>query len=156
MGGVDAPLLAGTLDTNDLVVRSVVERVIASGRRSVALLGLSFKTGTDDLRESPNVDLAERLIGKGYDLRIYDPLVNPDRLVGANRRHVADRLPHLNRLLVGSAAEALANTEVALVSSADPDVLSALADADPPLVIDVHGHLGPRVEQLVGYEGASW
>lgn len=156
VGGVDAPLLAGTMDTNDLVVRGVVDRVIASGRRKVALLGLSFKMGTDDLRESPNVDLAERLIGKGYDLRIYDPLVNPDRLVGANRLHVANRLPHLNRLLAGSAAEALANAEVALVSSADPDVLSALADADPPLVIDVHGQLGPRVEQLAGYEGASW
>jgi GDP-mannose 6-dehydrogenase len=122
----------------------------------VALLGLSFKMGTDDLRESPNVDLAERLIGKGYDLRIYDPLVNPDRLVGANRLHVANRLPHLNRLLAGSAAEALGGAEVALVSSADPDVLAALQDADPPVVVDVHGQLGPRVEQLAGYEGASW
>ena len=61
---------------------------------------------TDDLRESPNVELAERLIGKGFDVRIYDPIINPERLVGANRRHVEARLPHLNRLLASSPEEA--------------------------------------------------
>ena len=88
MSGVDVPLLAGTTLTNELVVRDVVERVIASRHRRVGILGLSFKTDTDDLRESPNVELAERLIGKGFDVRIYDPIINPERLVGANLRHV--------------------------------------------------------------------
>ena len=86
--GADLPLLAGTLATNELVINEVVDRVVGCDARSVALLGLSFKMNTDDLRESPNVELAERLIGKGFDLHIYDQVVNPDRLVGANRRYV--------------------------------------------------------------------
>ena len=65
--------------------------MIASPYRTVALLGLSFKMDTDDLRESPNVELAERLIGKGFDVRIYDPIINPDRLIGANLRHIESR-----------------------------------------------------------------
>src|SRR5262249_48863617 len=83
--GVDLPLLAGTMVTNELVISEVVDRVVAAGQHEVALLGLSFKMDTDDLRESPNVELAERLIGKGFSVRIYDPVVNPARLVAATR-----------------------------------------------------------------------
>ncbi len=93
VNGADLPLLAGTLATNEIVINEVVDRVVAHDARSVALLGLSFKMNTDDLRESPNVELAERLLGKGFDVRIYDPIVNPARLVGANRRHVESKLP---------------------------------------------------------------
>lgn len=153
---VDAPLLAGVMQTNDLVVRAVVERVLASEQRHVALMGLSFKSGTDDLRESPNVDLAERLLGKGYDVRIYDPLVNPERLVGANRRHVEERLPHLSGLLTGRAEEALVGADVAIVSDGGPEVVTAVLAARPRLVIDLHGRLGLEVEQLPGYEGVLW
>jgi GDP-mannose 6-dehydrogenase len=156
LGGVDVPLLAGTGQTNDLVVRGVVEQVIASGQRRVALLGLSFKSGTDDLRESPNVELAERLIGKGYELRIYDPLVNPEHLVGANRRFVEERLPHLNRLLAGTPGEALAGADVAVVSTGGRQVVAALTEADPSVVIDLSGRLGDEVERLAGYQGVSW
>ena len=86
--GADMPLLTGTLATDELMINEVVDRVVACDLPSVALLGLSFKASTDDLRESPNVDLADRLTGKGFDVKIYDPLVNPARLVGANRRYV--------------------------------------------------------------------
>ena len=156
VSGVDLPLLAGTTLTNELVVRDVVERVVAANQRQVSLLGLSFKMDTDDLRESPNVELAERLIGKGFDLRIYDPIVNPDRLIGANRRDVEARLPHLNRLLSCSPQEALAGAGVAIVSSSDPEVLRALRDASPPVVVDLHGRLGHEVEELAGYQGIGW
>ncbi len=88
--------------------------MIASPARSVAMLGLSFKANTDDLRESPNVELAERLLGKGFEVRIYDPIVNPERLIGSNLRYIESRLPHLRRLLVGSPEEALAGADVAL------------------------------------------
>jgi GDP-mannose 6-dehydrogenase len=122
----------------------------------VALLGLSFKADTDDLRESPNVELAERLLGKGFEVRIYDPIINPDRLVGANLRHVEARLPHLNRLLARSPEEALSGAEVVLVSAAGPMVTAALREAAPPHVIDLSGRLGPAVEQLAGYSGVGW
>jgi GDP-mannose 6-dehydrogenase len=156
VSGVDVPLLAGTSLTNELVVRDAVERIIATEDRRVCLLGLSFKMDTDDLRESPNVELAERLIGKGFEVSIYDPIVNPDRLVGANRRHVEAKLPHLNRLLACSPQEALADADVAVVSSSDPALLAALVAAPPRLVLDLHGRLGDVVEGLPGYEGIGW
>ncbi len=156
MSGVDVPLLAGTGMTNELVVRDAVERIIATQHRRVCILGLSFKMDTDDLRESPNVELAERLIGKGFDVRIFDPIVNPDRLVGTNKRQVEAKLPHLNRLLAHSPHEALEGADVAVVSSGDPDLLDALVAASPHVVLDLHGQLGARVEQLPGYEGIGW
>jgi len=154
--GVDAPLLAGTALTNELIIRDVVERVIATGARRVALLGLSFKADTDDLRESPNVELAERLLGKGFEVRIYDPIINPDRLVGANLRHVQSRLPHLGRLLACTPQEALAGSQVVLVASAADGVADALRDAAPQHVIDLSGRLGDEVERMAGYSGVGW
>ncbi len=152
----DLPMLVGTLATNELVVSDVVDRVVADGGHAIALLGLSFKSDTDDLRESPNVELAERLIGKGFEVRIYDPVVNPARLVGANRRHVESKLPHLGRLLAGEPSEALLGADLAVVSSADPSILAALLRWPPPHLLDLSGRLGPEVESLPGYDGIGW
>jgi len=156
MNGADMPLLAGTLATNELVVQEVVDRVVALDARVVALLGLSFKMDTDDLRESPNVELAERLLGKGFDVHIYDQVVNPARLVGANRRYMESRLPHLERLLVHEPDEALAAADVAIVSMRDRMVIDALVRHRPARVIDLVGNLGSEAESLPGYEGLGW
>jgi GDP-mannose 6-dehydrogenase len=153
---VDLPQLAGTLATNDMMISEVVDRVVAFDVRTVALLGLSFKAHTDDLRESPNVEVAERLIGKGYDVRIYDPVVHPARLVGANRRHVEARLPHLGRLLTHEPEQALHGAGAAIVSSGDQAVLDALLVTPPPHLIDLTGRLGPEAEAIPGYEGVGW
>ena len=108
LNGADLPLLAGTLvDQRAGDQRGGGPGRGRHGQHEVALLGLSFKMDTDDLRESPNVELAERLIGKGFSVRIYDPVVNPARLVGANRRTVESKLPHLGRLLAHEPADAL-------------------------------------------------
>jgi GDP-mannose 6-dehydrogenase len=156
MNGADLPLLAGTLATNELVIGEVVNRVVSYGTQPVALLGLSFKSDTDDLRESPNVEVAERLIGKGFEVRIYDPIVHPARLVGANRRHVESKLPHLGRLLVHEPGEALRGAGVAIVSAGDAAVQEALLATPPPHVIDLGGRLNRQVESLPGYEGLGW
>jgi GDP-mannose 6-dehydrogenase len=156
VNGADLPLLAGTLATNELVIGEVVNRVIGYGAQPVALLGLSFKSDTDDLRESPNVEVAERLIGKGFEVRIYDPIVHPARLVGANRRHVESKLPHLGRLLVHEPGEALRGAGVAIVSAGDAAVQEALLGTPPPHVIDLGGRLSRQVESLPGYEGLGW
>jgi GDP-mannose 6-dehydrogenase len=153
---VDVPLLAGTLRTNELVISDVVDRLIASPFRSVAMLGLSFKMDTDDLRESPNVELAERLIGKGFDVRIYDPIVNPERLMGSNLRYVASRLPHLRRLLFATPRDALNGAEAALVATSDWAVLTELRTSPPKRILDLHGRLGADIERLPGYEGIGW
>ncbi len=156
MNDTDLPLLAGTLATNELIVRDVVDRVVAGPGREVALLGLSFKTATDDLRESPSVELAERLIGKGYNVRIYDSIVNPSRLVGANKRHVESKLPHLQRVLTDDPVEALRGADLALVATTDSQVIDALLSHPPARTIDLSGRLGEGVEALAGYEGVGW
>jgi nucleotide sugar dehydrogenase len=156
VNGADLPLLAGALSTNELVISEAVDRVLACDTRTVALLGLSFKMDTDDLRESPMVELAERLVGKGFDVRIYDPVVHPARLVGSNRRYVESKLPHLERLLTYEPGEALRGAGAAIVSSSDQAVLAALLAAPPPYVIDLSGRLGREVESLPGYEGLGW
>ena len=153
---VDVPLLDGVVHSNDLVVKDVLDRVLAGDGRCVALLGLSFKAGTDDLRESPYVELAERLIGKGFDVRVYDPIINPSALVGANLRQMESRLPHLSCILKPTAAEALAGAHVALVGDVGPDVVTALLDTPPRRVIDLHGGCGEAVEALSGFEGLGW
>lgn len=156
VAGVDVPLLSSTLVTNEIVVRSLVDRVLETGYRKVCLLGLSFKAGTDDLRESPNLEAAERFVGKGLEVRIYDPIVNPSLLVGANLRHLESKLAHVNRLLTKEASEALEGAEVAIVATSDKEALSALRAADPMVVIDLNGRLGDDVEAMDGYQGVSW
>ncbi len=166
MNAVDLPVLEGALASNEIVVRDVADRVVRrveescvegnDGNRRVALLGLSFKHQTDDLRESPNVALAERLIGKGLDVRIHDPVVNPAQLHGSNLRYVQSRLPHLHKVLHDSASDALAGARVAVVSTGDPEVGNAVVAAQPAATFDLHGQLGPALEALDGYEGVGW
>jgi GDP-mannose 6-dehydrogenase len=156
MESIDLPLLAGTMASNRLSVAGVVERVLGEDGRTVALLGLSFKTNSDDLRESPYVELAEILLGKGYEVRIYDPIVNPLTLTGANREHVDSKLPHLRRILTERASEALTGADVAIVSFAAVEVVTALVANPPARIIDLDGRLGTAVEALDGYQGVAW
>ncbi len=156
VNALDVPLLAGTARTNELVITDVVDRLIARPFRTVAMLGLSFKMDTDDLRESPNVELAERLIGKGFDIRIYDPIVNPERLMGANLRYIEGHLPHLRRLLFAAPREALQGCEAAIVATSDGAVVGQLLTSPPAWILDLHGRLGAEIERLPGYEGIGW
>jgi GDP-mannose 6-dehydrogenase len=97
---LELPLLQSVLVSNNARVDGVVQRILRSGARNVGLYGLSFKRHTDDLRESPFVTLAERLIGKGIKLRIYDENIQLDRLTGANKEYITKHIPHLVSMLV--------------------------------------------------------
>ncbi|MBB4911763.1 nucleotide sugar dehydrogenase [Actinophytocola algeriensis] len=127
---VSVPILSHVLPSNEEHLKRSFELVARTGKRKVGLFGLSFKPGTDDLRESPMVELAERLLGKGYDLRIYDGCVSMSRLLGANREYIEQRLPHLGQLLAADVDEVLAHAEVYLVATTDPTVLAALPSGD--------------------------
>jgi GDP-mannose 6-dehydrogenase len=154
---VSVPILAHVLPSNEEHLQRAFDLVVRTGRRRVGLFGLSFKPGTDDLRESPLVELAERLLGKGYDLRIYDANVSMSRLLGANRQYIESRLPHLGQLLAGSIDEVLAHAEVCLVGCADPAVLAALPHGGDQVLIDLvrlPDAVQRRAEQ--GYVGLAW
>ena len=97
-----------------------IERVVGHGHRNVGILGFSFKAGTDDLRESPVVELIECLIGKGYDLRIYDKNVNLSKLVGANRDYILNHIPHISKLMVDDIGEVLHHAQTLVIGNSDP------------------------------------
>lgn len=162
INSVDLPVLRGTLVSNEIVIRDLAERILRTVEqdggmnRRVALLGLSFKQQTDDLRESPNVALAEFLIGKGIDVRIHDPVVNPTRLSGTNLRYIESRLPHLQKVLHDAPSDALEEAQVAVISTVDRYVVHAVVEARPRVVYDLHGRLGTDLEALDGYEGVGW
>jgi GDP-mannose 6-dehydrogenase len=132
------PLLSQILPSNDRQIQQGVSRVLATRRRRIGVLGLAFKPGTDDLRESPMVLLVETLIGKGCDVRILDRSVSIARLRGANRRYIEEEIPHIASLMCETTDVLLAHAEVLVVANADEQARQALAAARPDqLVIDL-------------------
>ena len=115
---VALPILSSILPSNEAQLERGVRAVIDKGRRKVGILGFSFKAGTDDLRESPMVELTERLIGKGYDLRIYDSNVRLASIHGANRNYILNHIPHISRLMVPSIDDVLAHAETIVIGNA--------------------------------------
>jgi GDP-mannose 6-dehydrogenase len=118
---VELPILASILPSNALQVERALQAVIDAGHGKVGVLGFSFKAGTDDLRESPVVELAERLLGKGYDLRVYDRNVSLARLHGANRDYILNRIPHISRLMVASVDEVLEHAGTIVIGNEAPE-----------------------------------
>jgi GDP-mannose 6-dehydrogenase len=157
MRDVEMPMLAGVLSSNDRHLDLAVSRVLASGARRVGLIGLSFKAGTDDLRESPMVTLAERLLGKGIRLQIYDPEVFMSRLIGANRRFIETHLPHVGELLHDRIEDLIDQCDVLIVAMNNPTALAALQQRARPeqQVIDLVGL--PQLQALpCSLEGLCW
>lgn len=124
---VEIPMLAGILPSNRTHLDLAFHKIMESGKRRIGFIGLSFKTGTDDLRESPLVTLAEMLIGKGMQLSIYDPEVHLAKLLGANRSFVEKHLPHIGEMLLADVAEVIEQSEVLVVGLTGAEVSDALA-----------------------------
>jgi GDP-mannose 6-dehydrogenase len=158
---VDTPVLSSILASNQLHIAHALGMIRSTGRRRVGLLGLSFKEGTDDLRESPIVTLAELLIGKGYELLVYDRNVRLASLVGANRDYILNHIPHIGRLMVDRPEQLIEQSEVLVVASADRELAPLLEKL--PLgksVIDLVGawstDASARGAHLGAYEGIAW
>ena len=115
---VSLPILSSVLPSNQLQIERGVQAVVEKGNRRVGILGFSFKAGTDDLRESPMVELTERLIGKGYDLRVYDRNVSLACLHGANRDYILNKIPHISRLMVPHIDDVLAHAQTVVIGNA--------------------------------------
>jgi hypothetical protein len=137
---VDLPLLRSILPSNDAHLKRSIALIPDNGLRRVGLNGLAFKAGTDDLRESPIVLIAEHLIGKGYDLKIHDAAIETSRISGANRDYIEKRIPHLSKRLVGSLDELIAHSDILLITRDGDAVLDRAAKLKmSPLVIDLSG-----------------
>lgn len=127
---VEPPMLASVLRSNKEQIAKAVELVQSFGKRRIGLLGLSFKAETDDLRESPLVELAETLIGKGYELSIYDRNVDYARVHGANREYINEKIPHVSSLLNSSLDQVIEHAEVMIVGNRDAQFAKALAQVN--------------------------
>jgi GDP-mannose 6-dehydrogenase len=154
---VELPMLASILPSNAAHIDHAIDQVLASGRRCVGMIGLSFKAGTDDLRESPLVIMAERFIGKGLPLCIFDPEVNVARLIGANRRFIKESIPHIASLMTDDIEALVREAEVLVVAMKTPEVLAALRAHTRPdqLLLDIAA-LPDRDGQRAAYRGVCW
>ena len=153
---LNLPIIESILPSNDLQIRRAFEMVTAKRGRRVGILGFSFKAGTDDLRESPMVELIERLIGKGYELRIYDQNVNLAKLIGANRDYILKRIPHIAALMVDSMAAAIQDADIVVIGNGDPEfgVASEKMTANQQLVDLVR--VDPDTVSGGTYDGICW
>ena len=156
MEGVHLPILESVLDSNQAHLDLLLKLVTGQGSRRVGLLGLAFKSDTDDLRGSPMVSLAETLLGRGYELRVYDKSLNLSRLIGANEAEIQRRMPHLAQLLKPTAEEVVRDSDLIVASQrcVDLEVLRSVVRPDQR-VIDVNGWRD--LKQLPwAYEGLCW
>ncbi|HZZ90982.1 MAG TPA: nucleotide sugar dehydrogenase [Usitatibacter sp.] len=118
---VKVPIIDAIIPSNDEQIERGIKAVIDKGEKKVGILGFSFKAGTDDLRESPMVELVERLIGKGYDLRVYDSNVRIAAITGANRDYILNHIPHISKLMVGTIDEVLAHSKTIVIGNSSPE-----------------------------------
>jgi GDP-mannose 6-dehydrogenase len=154
---LDLPVLNNVLTSNDRHVDRAFEMILRRGRRKVALFGLAFKPGTDDLRESPLVTLAERLIGKGFELAIFDRSVDLARLTGTNLEYIKREIPHLDRLVTNSVEDTLAGAGTIVIGHAPIDAIEKIRTAAAGRsVIDLQGVGALQRLANVDYEGICW
>jgi GDP-mannose 6-dehydrogenase len=155
--GLTAPMLKHLLPANQAIIDRTFEAVARHGRQPIALFGLAFKQGTDDLRESPFVMLAEKLLGKGYNLCIYDRFVQVATLIGSNRAYIDQEIPHLERLMVISPEAALSCAKIAIIGHvAQEDRSALLGSLSGHVVIDLADIGDLRSHPGIAYEGLCW
>lgn len=150
------PVLESVLPSNRMQIERAVRLITTQRRRRIGVLGFSFKAGTDDMRESPMVELIEALVGKGYDLRIYDRNVNLARLVGANRDFLLRTLPHITRLMVESIDDVLAHAELILIGTNDLGYRDIRARLTPHQFILDMVRSSNCNDALENYDGINW
>jgi GDP-mannose 6-dehydrogenase len=154
---LELPMLGAVLETNRRQVEVALNLIRKTGRKRVGVLGLSFKAGTDDLRESPIVVLIESLIGKGHKLSIYDEEVDLARLVGANKYYIEQTIPHISSLMVRSPREVIELSDVIVIGKNDPKIHEAVANhSDSKLIIDLIRLPGDTVNGSRNYTGICW
>jgi GDP-mannose 6-dehydrogenase len=155
---LDLPLLQALMPSNAEHIERAIEAVLRTGKKKICLLGLSFKAGTDDLRESPQVQLIKRLLGEGCRVLIWDHDVSLGRLAGSNRQYIEEVIPHIGSLLSTDLEDVIKNAEVVIIGtrSADPVQLSSLLRADQIVVDLINLDASRRPKSAASYQGICW
>lgn len=152
---LEVPLLNAILPSNERQVRNGIKMIIDKGHQRIGVLGFSFKAGTDDLRESPLVDVIEYLLGKGYQLKLYDKNVSLAALTGANQDYILNRIPHISRLMVSSLEEVLDFAETIVIGNGAPEFREVPARLKTGQVVVDLVRISPAASGA-GYDGICW
>jgi GDP-mannose 6-dehydrogenase len=153
---LESPVITAILRSNAYQIRLGVEKILEHGKKSVGFLGMAFKPNTDDLRESPLVNVIETLLGKGYRIRIYDHSVSLSRLVGANRRFIDEHIPHLSSLLVENIETLVAQSDVIVIGYQAPEFAAALKHLHSGQIVIDLARVARVVETAATYDGICW
>lgn len=153
---LDLPILNSILPSNRVQIEKGIRMITSKGNKKVGILGFSFKAGTDDLRESPIVDVIEHLLGKGYDVRLYDRNVNVASLLGANRDYILNIIPHISKLMLNSMDEVLSHAETIVIGNGDPEFKGILDLLGNDQVMVDFVRIMDGVSQEGRYDGICW
>src|SRR6266705_6775537 len=154
---LELPMLDSLLRANRKQIEIAFNLIQRTGKNRIGVLGLSFKAGSDDMRESPIVMLVETLIGKGYKVVIYDEEVALAKLVGANKRYIEETIPHISSLMVSSPQEVIEGSDVVVVGKNNPQIQEAVANhSDSKLIIDLIRLPPEAVKPSFNYQGICW
>jgi GDP-mannose 6-dehydrogenase len=153
---LELPVINSILPSNDRQIGEAFRMIAGLGRRRIGILGLSFKPGTDDLRESPMVELVERLLGKGYDVLIYDENVRLANLTGANRDYILNRIPHIAPLLTEDPRRVLEHGQVIVVGNRAASFQAIVEQVGNGQIIVDLARIADRRTDAGTYEGICW
>jgi GDP-mannose 6-dehydrogenase len=156
MHDLQLPILTSILPSNEMQVAKGLQLIMQRGHKQIGILGFSFKAGTDDLRESPVIEVIERLIGKGHDLRIYDKNVKLAKLVGANREFILNRIPHISRLMVDDVDAVLKHAQTVVIGNNDPEFKQVPARLREDQYLVDFVRVLPGKSQNGKYDGICW
>jgi len=153
---IDMPVLKAILQSNMLQIKYAVDRITALNKKRIGILGVAFKAGTDDLRESPIVELMETLLGKGYAVKIYDRSVALAALYGANKEFIEKKISHISKLMVKNIHEILDECEIIIIGNKDERFSDACSSLNKKQhVIDLVG-ISKKIKTKAHYEGINW
>lgn len=152
---VDVPVIESIFQSNENQKRNAVETIVNKGKRKVGILGLSFKAGTDDLRCSPIVDVVEQLLGKGFEIRIYDKNVKVSELTGTNKDFIMAKIPHLQHFVTDNLDEVCSESDVLVVTNKEKEFADVITKYPHKIIIDLV-RLWKEVDYNGVYEGLSW
>ncbi len=154
---VDVPLLASIITSNKVQIERVIEKIVQMGLKKVGFVGLSFKAGTDDLRESPLVILVEALIGKGFDIKIFDRNVSLARLVGANKDYIEKEIPHISKLMTGKIEDIVQHSDLVVIGNKAEEASQVLKQVSEDTKIYDLVRVSDKLDGFSrGYEGVCW
>lgn len=156
MNDLETPLLNSIIQSNNIHILSAIKKIISFGKKKIGVAGFSFKEGTDDLRESPIIEVIETLLGKGYDLKLYDKNVSLARLMGANKEYIENRIPHISQLMVSSLDELIEDREVIVIGNKDEEFKRLLTECKKEQIVYDLVRIGGKNDAKGKYEGICW